>query len=335
MKRSKIIGLGHYVPEKVVTNHDLEKFMDTNDKWIRERTGIEERRWVTPESGDNSATMGVKAAQMAIKKANISADDIDFIIFATLSPNMFFPGPAVFVQQELCNKRNIGALDIRQQCSGFIYGISIADQYIKSGMYKNILVIGAETHSPILDISTAGRGISVLFGDGAGAIVLTATNQKNKGLLSTHLYAQGTHAKQLCFENTYKPYAQKFFENKQEPLEPKYMYMNGNFVFKHAVTRFYEVIQEALEQNKLSKDDLTMFVPHQANLRITQFVQRKMGLSDEQVYSNIQKYGNTSAATIPIALSELNEAGRLKDNDLVALASFGAGFTWSSALIRW
>src|SRR5690625_334670 len=333
--QSKIAGLGSYVPDNIVTNDDLSKLMDTSDEWIQERTGIKERRHIKDEGETPVAEMGVKAAKIALERAEIDKDDIDLIIFATLSPDYYFPGSGVLVQQML-NKKNCPALDIRNQCSGFIYGLSVADQFIKTGMYKNVLLIGSENHSGGLDFTTRGRGVSVLFGDGAGAAVLTRSDHNGQGILSTHLHAEGQHALELSLRgpstNHWVPEIIK--ENPQEDI-PYFPYMNGQFVFKHAVQRFEEVINEGLEANGLEISDIGLLVPHQANLRISQFVQRKFKLKDEQVYNNIQKYGNTTAASIPIALTEAWEEGKVKTGDNIVLAAFGSGFTWASAIINW
>lgn len=335
MLQTRIAGMGHYVPENVVTNDDLSKMMDTNDAWITERTGIKERRWIDPKTDDSTATMGVKAARMAIKNAGLEPKDIDFIIFATLSPDYYFPGPGVQVQEAL-EIPEIGALDIRNQCSGFIYAISVADKFIKTGTYKNILVIGSENHSGGLDKTTRGRGVTVIFGDGAGAAVLTATDDKDKGILTTHLHSEGQHAKELALLGPSTSHWVDAIIQENDPEDISYYpHMNGNFVFKHAVTRFMEVIHEALHATKLNVSDIDLLIPHQANLRISQFIQQKMELSDDQVFNNIMKYGNTTAASIPIALSEAVQQGKLKDGDLLCLAAFGSGFTWGSALIRW
>jgi len=335
MYTSKIAGLGHYVPDNVVTNDDLSKLMDTSDEWIIERTGIKERRWIDPKTEDAPSTMGTKAARMAIEEAGLTPDDIDFIVFATLSPDYYFPGPGVMVQKQL-GIQEIGALDVRNQCSGFIYGLSVADQFIKTGMYKNILVIGAENHSGGLEKSTRGRGVTVIFGDGAGAVVLQRSESEGKGILSTHLHSEGQHAEELALigPNTAR-WVDRIIDDNDPEDATYYPYMNGNFVFKHAVTRFMEVIHEALITNKYKPEDISLLVPHQANLRISQFVQKKLGLSDDQVYNNIMRYGNTTAASIPIALSEAIKEGKAKEGDLVCLAAFGSGFTWASALIKW
>ncbi|MGY0391974.1 3-oxoacyl-ACP synthase III family protein [Bizionia sp. KMM 8389] len=336
MYNSKIIGLGHYVPDNVVTNDDLSKLMDTNDAWIQERTGIKERRWVEKGSGDTTATMGVKAAKVAIERAGIDKDDIDFIIFATLSPDMYFPGPGVQVQHAL-DIKTVGALDVRNQCSGFVYAISVADNFIKTGMYKNILVIGSELHSHGLDVTTRGRGVSVIFGDGAGAAILTREEDTSKGILSTHLHSQGEHAEELVLvaPGMGKRWVNDILADNDPSDESYYPHMNGQFVFKNAVVRFSEVIMEGLEKNNLPVDAIDMLIPHQANLRISQFIQKKFSLKDEQVFNNIQKYGNTTAASIPIALTEAWEAGKVKEGDTVVLAAFGSGFTWGSVIIKW
>ncbi|SDI01893.1 3-oxoacyl-ACP synthase III family protein [Winogradskyella thalassocola] len=336
MYNSKIIGLGKYVPDNVVTNDDLSKLMDTNDEWIQERTGIKERRWVKKGSGDTTATMGVKAAKTAIERAGIDKDDIDFIIFATLSPDMYFPGPGVQVQHAL-DIKTVGALDVRNQCSGFVYAMSVADNFIKTGMYKNILVIGSELHSFGLDKTTRGRGVSVIFGDGAGAAILTREDDNSKGILSTHLHSQGEHAEELVLiaPGMGKRWVSDILEDNDPNDESYFPHMNGQFVFKNAVVRFSEVIMEGLMKNNLKVEDIDMLVPHQANLRISQFIQRKFKLNDDQVFNNIQKYGNTTAASIPIALTEAWEEGKIKEGDTVVLAAFGSGFTWGSVIIKW
>ena len=333
--RARIAGMGYYVPENVVTNDDLSELMETNDEWITERTGIKERRFVKEGDGNSTSSMGVKASLMAVENAGISKDDIDFIIFATLSPDYYFPGPGVLVQRDLGIKE-VGALDVRNQCSGFVYALSVADQYIRSGMYENILVIGSELHSAGLDLTTRGRGVSVIFGDGAGAAVVRRSEKEGQGIMSTHLHSQGEHAKELALLSPATSYwVDKIMEDNDPEYTDYYPYMNGNFVFKHAVTRFEQVINEALEHNGYQASDINMLVPHQANLRISQFIGKKMGLRPDQVYNNIMRYGNTTAASIPIALTEALQEGKVKDGDLVCLAAFGSGFTWASALMRW
>ena len=335
MYTSRIKGLGFYVPDNVVTNDDLSKLMDTSDEWIQERTGIKERRHALKGS-DTTTSMGVKASLKAIEAAKINKEEIDFIVFATLSPDFYFPGCGVLVQKEL-GLPNVGALDIRNQCSGFLYALSVADQYIKTGMYKNILVIGAETQSPALDMTTRGRNMAVLFGDGAGAAVVSRSDNPERGILSTHLHSQGEHAEQLAMITPgvgTKWVTELLAENDPDDVS-YYPNMNGQFVFKNAVVRFAEVIEEGLKTNGLSNKDINMLIPHQANLRISQFVQHQFKLTDEQVFNNIMKYGNTTAASVPIALTEAVQQGKIKDGDLVVLAAFGSGFTWASAIIRW
>ena len=333
MYQSKIIGLGKYVPENIVTNDDLTKYMDTNDAWIRERTGIEERRWAVPGDGNTAATMGVKAAKIALERAGLTPKDIDFIVFATLSPDYYFPGSGVQVQ-DLLGCDTIGALDVRNQCSGFVYALTTADQFIKTGMYKNILVIGSELQSSGLDLSTRGRGVGVIFGDGAGAVVLSRSNDESQ-ILSNHIHSEGKYAKELTVQVPGGPNPpNKLVEDWDPENLTYYPYMNGNFVFKHAVTRFPEAIMEGLQANNLTPADIDLLIPHQANLRISQFVQRKLKMKDEQIMNNIQKYGNTTAASIPIALTEAWEQGRIKRGDLVVTAAFGSGFTWGSNIIK-
>lgn len=331
MYNTKVVGVGRYLPERVVTNFDLEKLMDTSDEWIRARTGIVERRFAGKE--DTTSSMGAEAAREALNQAGLTVDDIDFIIFATLSPDYFFPGSGCPLQVHL-GINNKGALDIRNQCSGFVYGLATADQFIKTGMYKNILLVGSEVHSRGLNFSTEGRDVAVIFGDGAGAVVLTATEEKERGVLTNHLHADGRYVKELWLENpgsASDPYVSKEMIDNGSV----YPYMNGRYVFKYAVTKFPQVINEALEKTGYKSDDLDLVIPHQANERITEAVQERLGLPREKVYRNIRRYGNTTAASIPIALSECVEEGNIKDGSLVCLAAFGSGFTWASSLIRW
>jgi 3-oxoacyl-[acyl-carrier-protein] synthase-3 len=335
MYNSKITGLGYYVPENVVTNNDLKEFMETSDEWIQERTGIKERRWIDPKTEDTTAIMGAKASIIAIERAGLTKDEIDFIVFATLSPDMYFPGGGVQVQ-DILDMPTIGALDVRNQCSGFIYAMSVADQFIKTGMYKNILVIGSENHSGGLEKSTRGRGVTVIFGDGAGAAVLSRSEEKGKGILSSHLHSQGKHAKELVLEGpSTQRWVPEILKNNDPDDVSYFPHMNGQFVFKHAVSRFSEAIIEGLVANNLDKEDIDMLIPHQANLRIAQFIQKKFRLTDDKVHNNIMKYGNTTAASVIIALTEAWELGKIKDNNLVVLAAFGSGFTWGSVVIRW
>ena len=349
MIRSRIAGIGMYVPENVVTNQDLTRYMETSDEWIQERTGIKERRYAH-RTQETTTTMGVEAAKIAIERAGITPQDIDFIVFATLSPDYYFPGCGVLVQRAM-KMKEIGALDIRNQCSGFVYALSVADQFIKGGMYKNVLVIGSEKHSFGLDFSTRGRNVSVIFGDGAGAVVLQPTTNENQGILSTHLHSDGESAEILAMYNpgTHANHwtdqkladfneaeiADMFMSHQMIDHAQNFPFMDGPSVFKKAVVKFPEVIMEALTANGYQPADLRMLIPHQANLRIAQFVQQKLGLTDDQVYNNIQKYGNTTAASIPLALCEAWQEGKIKEGDLVCLAAFGSGFTWASALLKW
>lgn len=349
MPQARIAGIGMYVPEQVVTNHDLTQYMDTSDEWIQERTGIRERRYAH-RTQETTTTMGVLAARQAIERAGTTAEEIDFIIFATLSPDYYFPGCGVLLQRAM-NMKEIGALDIRNQCSGFLYALSVGDQFIRSGMYRNILIVGSEKHSFGLDFSTRGRNISVIFGDGAGAVVLQPAPEDGSGILSTHLHSDGGSAELLAMYNpgthanhwADKNYASfdeaeignMFMSHQMIDEAQNFPYMDGQSVFKKAVVKFPEVIMEALHKNNLSPADISVLIPHQANLRISQFVQQKLQLRDDQVYNNIQQYGNTTAASVPIALCEAWEKGMIKKGDLVCLAAFGSGFTWGSALIRW
>jgi len=352
MFNTKIAGIGKYLPEQVVTNDDLTAYMDTSDEWIQERTGIKERRFAKKHK-ETTTTMGAAAARQAIERAGIAKEDIDFILFATLSPDYYFPGCGVLVQRELgMTKTEVGALDIRNQCSGFVYGLEVADQFIKTGKYKNILFVCSEMHSMGLDFRTEGRGVSVIFGDGAAAMILQPTEKEGKGVLTTHIHSDGTHAEELALINPGSHGGYHLGEEQfgypdrnrfggvfvtQKMLDDHLLSpnMTGKLVFKNAVTKFPEVINEALESTGISSSEIDLFIPHQANLRISQFVQKRLGLQDKQVYNNIQKYGNTTAASIPIALCEAWEDGLLKDGDLLCVAAFGSGFTWGSALIRW
>lgn len=355
MTRSRIAGIGKYLPEHIVANNDLQSVMETSDEWIQERTGIQERRYGAKHK-ETTTTMAAHAARIAIERAGITPEDVDFIVFATLSPDYYFPGCGVLLQRELgITKTSIGAMDIRNQCTGFVYGLATGDQFIRSGMYKNVLVVGAEMHSMGLDYSTRGRNVTVIFGDGAGAVVLQPTEEEGQGILSSKLHSDGTHAEKLAFIN---PGAHGGYHNRylDEPVDygygdekyggifltekmvnegMTYPYMDGPFVFKLAVQKFPEVIMEVLGDAGKSIDDLNMLIPHQANLRISQFVQRNLKLRDDQVWNNIQKYGNTTAASVPIALCEAVESGAIKSGDLVCLAAFGSGFTWGANLIRW
>ncbi|OGQ35424.1 MAG: 3-oxoacyl-ACP synthase [Deltaproteobacteria bacterium RIFCSPHIGHO2_12_FULL_43_9] len=331
MSRAAITGTGMYVPPKIVTNHDLAKLMNTSDEWIQQRTGIQERRYV--EIGVGTSELAYHASVEAIKDAGINPKDLDCIILATLSPERFFPGTGVFLQERL-DVPGIPALDIRTQCTGFIYGLSIADQFIRTGMYKNILVVGAEIHSPGLDFSDRGRDTAVIFGDGAGAVVVQAVEENDPGVLSTHLHSDGRFAKELWI-----PYPgtleDKWLKPERIADGDHFPKMNGKLVFVHAVKKLPEVIREALDANNLKIEDIDLIIPHQANLRINVAMADQLGIDSEKVFNNIQRYGNTTSASIPIALTEAKREGRIKSGDLIALAAFGSGFTWGAALIRW
>jgi 3-oxoacyl-[acyl-carrier-protein] synthase-3 len=330
MRGARILGTGRALPSRVVTNADLMKLMDTTDEWIVQRTGVRERRFVDPGTG--SSDLGAEAARAAVSAAGISMQDIDFIVFATLSPDYFFPGGGVFVQEKL-GLPTIGALDVRTQCTGFLYALSVAEAYVKGGFHDHVLVIGSEVQSTGLDMSTAGRDVSVIFGDGAGAVVVGPA-EAGTGILSSHLHSEGKYAKELMCD---APSSIEHPRLSHEMISAgrQWPRMNGRYVFTHAVRRFPEVIREALSSNGVSIEDLSLVIPHQANLRITQAVAGALGVSEDKVYSNVEKYGNTTAASIPIALDECVGQGRIRQGDLVCLAAFGSGFTWASTLIRW
>jgi len=328
------MGIGMSVPERVVTNHELATKMDTTHEWIVERTGIEERRWVVP--GETGAGLAAKASREAIDRAGIKAEDIDLIVYATLSPDVYFPGTGVFVQRELgIAHKGIPCLDIRQQCTGFIYGVSVADAYIRTGMYKHVLVIGSEIHSTGLDISTAGRDVTVIFGDGAGAVVMGPATDDKSMILSTHIHADGTDAEILWTE---APASRNHPRIDEAALAERKHYptMKGKNVFKHAVMRMPQAIMEGMQANGIkSIAEVDMVIPHQANLRINQMVAQMIGLKPEQMHNNIQKYGNTTAATIPICFHEAIALGKVKPGDLVCFVAFGAGLTWGSVFLRY
>jgi 3-oxoacyl-[acyl-carrier-protein] synthase-3 len=329
--RSRVLGIGMSVPQRVVTNHELGRMMETSNEWIIERTGIEERHWVA--EGETGATLGTAAAREAIERAGLTPRDIDLIIYATLSPDFNFPGTGVFVQRALGIKE-IPCLDIRQQCTGFIYGMSIADAYIRTGAFKHVLLIGSEVHSTGLDISTAGRDVTVLFGDGAGAVVLGRASDDAHLVLSTHIHADGSEAEILWTEypaSAHHPRitAEAMAERKHYPV------MNGKRVFKHAVTRMPAAIMEGMVTNNLKLGDIDMVIPHQANLRINQMVAQMIGLPPEKIHNNIQKYGNTTAASIPICMHEAIALGKIQPGNLVCLVAFGAGLTWGSVFLRY
>lgn len=336
MTRAAINGTGFYVPPRVVTNDDLAQQIDTSDAWITERSGIRERRWLeigpdgyTVESG---AEMGAKAARMSIEAAGIEPTDIDQIIYATLNPDTFFPGNGVYIE-DLLGLQTAGAMDIRNQCTGFIYGLAAADGFIQAGIARTVLLIGGEIQSTALNLTDAGRDMAVLFGDGAGAAIVQATDEK-RGVLASVLHSQGRFAADLWGEMPRANLKERI--NHEVMAEGRhYPTMDGPLVFKHATRRFCEAIREVLAQGGHDIDEVDLLVPHQANQRITDAVAQRMGVPDERVFSNIAKYGNTTAATIPIALAEAEREGRLKRGDLVVTVAFGSGFTWGANLIRW
>jgi len=331
MPNPYISGTGFFLPPRVVTNDELSSYMDTTDEWIQERTGIKERRYV--EKGVGPSDLAISATEQALKAAGLKVSDIDFIIFATSTPDFYAPGSGCVLQEKM-GFNEIGALDIRVQCSGFIYGLSIAEQYIRTGNFKNILLIGAEVQSTAMNLTDEGRDTAIIFGDGAGAAIISAT-EENKGILSTHMHSEGKYLKELWLEAPASNAGHPRITREVLDEGKQYLKMNGKEVFRHAITRFPEVINEALEANNLTSENIDLLIPHQANLRITQMVQKRLSLRNEQVFSNIHKYGNTTAATIPIALAEAFNEGKIKDGDLLVLAAFGAGFTWASAIMKW
>jgi 3-oxoacyl-[acyl-carrier-protein] synthase III len=332
MPRTQVISTGHYVPERVVTNEELTQWWDTSDEWIRERSGIQQRHWVRP--GEQAGSdLAVEATRAALDQAGMDAAELDCIIYATLSPDYFFPGSGVYLQRKL-GIPGIPALDVRNQCTGFLYGLSVADAWIRTGQYRRVLLVGAEVHSTGMDFSPAGRDISVLFGDGAGVVILGPTDDDGRGVLSTHLWADGRGAELLWCESDASA---RFPRISREDLDAgrQYPRMEGREVFRNAVARMPESVREALAANGLQASDVDLLVAHQANLRINEMVGRQLGLRPEQVYNNIERFGNTTAATIPIALDECVASGRLKRGDLLVLTAFGSGFTWGSEVIRW
>ena len=331
MPNPYISGTGFFLPPRVVTNDEFSSYMDTTDEWIQERTGIKERRYV--EKGVGPSDLAIPATEQALKAARLTVSDIDFIIFATSTPDFYAPGSGCVLQEKM-GFNEIGALDIRVQCSGFIYGLSIAEQYIRTGNFKNILLIGAEVQSTAMNLTDEGRDTAIIFGDGSGAAIISAT-EENKGILSTHMHSEGKYLKELWLEAPASNAGHPRITREVLDEGKQYLKMNGKEVFRHAITRFPEVINEALEANNLTSENINLLIPHQANLRITQMVQKRLGLSNDQVFSNIHKYGNTTAATIPIALAEAFNEGRIKEGDILVLAAFGAGFTWASAIMKW
>ncbi len=332
-RNSRIVGLGRHVPEQVVTNEAMTAWMDTSDEWIQQRTGIQERHYIAVDTG--AADLGAIAARQALDRAGVRADDLDLVLLATLSPDFDFPASACVMSRAL-GIRGVPALDIKNQCSGFVYGLAIADKFIRTGRARNVLLVGAEVHSTGIDLTTRGRDVAVIFGDGAAAAVLTAESDTRRGILSTHLHAEGKYAERLWLEAATSRCQPRLTREMLEGDKPRiFPYMDGKYVFKHAVTRFPEVIHEALAANGYTTKDLDLLIPHQANLRISQMVAWGLELEERQVFNNIERYGNTTAASIPLALGEAVEQGLVHDGALVCLAAFGAGFTWASALMRW
>lgn len=330
---SRITGLGFYVPETVVTNDDLTQYMDTSDAWIQERTGIKQRRYFT-FGKDTNASMAAAACRQAMERAGVEAAAVDLIVYATITPDYYFPGSAYLMQREL-GLDGIAVIDVRQQCSGFVYALAIADQFVRGGMYKTVLVVGSEIQSSLLNKSTEGRNVAVIFGDGAGAAVVQATDDVDHRILSTHLHADGRFAEDLMVKDPGSSRDGRWLTEATLAAGDYNVAMNGNAVYKHAVVRFAEVINEALDANGYTATDLDLLVPHQANIRISEYVRQQMGLPETKVFNNIERYGNTTAASIPIAMTEAFDQGRIQSGNLICLAAFGSGFTWASALIRW
>jgi len=331
VKRSKVIGVGHYVPPRVVTNDELGAVINSSDEWIYPRTGIKERHYV--DEGVGASDLGKEAAEQALSDAGLKASDLDFIIFASLSPDYTFPGSACILQPKL-GLSKIGVMDIRNQCTGFIYSVATADAFIRTGQCKCVLVVGAETHSTGIEFSERGRNVTSLFGDAGAAFIMAPSEAEDRGFLSFHLHADGQYAKELwveCGGSVYHPRITHEMIDEGR-VWPK---MNGKLVFREAVSRLPEVIGEALEENDLKLDDIDLFIFHQANQRINEFVADRMGIPDEKMYHNIVKYGNTTAASMPLAFNEARLAGMVKEGDLVCFAALGAGMTWASMLMRW
>ena len=330
-KNAVVLGTGMYVPERVITNYDLEKIMNTSHDWIMQRTGISERRWADDTQGPSD--LGVAASKNALSAAEVRNDEIDLILFATLSPDHSFPGSGVLLGHQL-NMPGIPAMDIRCQCSGFIYAMSVAKSLIISGQYQKILIVGAEVHSPILNWTTEGRDMAVLFGDGAGAIVMGASQEPNRGIQSCHLHADGQFASKLWLERPGSK-RQKWIDANDIEEGSIFPTMDGRYVFKHAVQNLVQVVNEAFASNNLQPDDIDTFIFHQANQRINEKVADLLGVEKNKIASNIEKYGNCSAASIPMLLDELVRDGRIHSGDTLCLAAFGSGFTWGSCIIRW
>jgi len=331
MPHTEFIATGFHVPDRVVTNDELSRMMDTSDEWIRQRSGIRTRHWVS--DGETGASLARAATLKALARASLQPSDLDCIVYCTCTPDHFEPGNGVFLEREL-GLTDIPAIDVRNQCSGFIYGLSVADAWIRTGQYRRVLLVGAEVHSRGLDKTTRGRDTAVLFGDGAGVAILGPTDDPRRGVLSTHLFADGRHAEKLWVDApglAHDPYISEELirEGRHRAV------MDGRDVFKFASILMPQSVVAALQANCITPADVTLLVPHQANQRIMEMVQKAIGLRDDQVYVNIEKYGNTTAASIPIALDEALCEGRLERGDLLVLTAFGSGFTWASAAVRW
>jgi len=332
VRRSAILGTGFCVPDRVVTNDDLAASMDTSDQWIRERTGIEERRWV--REGQTSVDLALPAAQRALEAAGLAPTDLDAIVFATSTPDHFCPGNGVYLQRAL-GAGHLPALDIRTQCSGFVYGLSVADAWIRAGQFERILLVGEEIQSTGMDVSTEGRHTAVIFADGAGAAVLgPVAESEHRGLLGFDLHTDGDFAEKLWVDVPGSMYHPRIAKEQLDEGR-QWLKMDGREVFRHAVTKMPESATAVLTKAGFTWNDVSLLIPHQANLRISEAVQKSLGLRDDQVYNNIQRYGNTTSATIPIALDECVRSGRLKRGDLLVLTAFGSGFMWGSCVIRW
>lgn len=333
MRRARILGTGSSVPDRVVTNAELAEVIDTSDEWIVERTGIRERRWIVPGSGMGSSDLGAEAARRAMADAGVSPAEIGLIVSATLSPDHDFPGNGPILQQKLGVTSRCATLDIRQQCTGFLHGIAMADAYVRAGVHERVLVVASEVQSTGLDVSDTGRDMTVIFADGAGAAVIGPASEGEAAILSTHMHADGQFAEDLWCE---------FPSSKESPrltaealaAGRHYPKMNGRIVYKQAVKCMPESVHEALRANELTLDDIALFVPHQANLRIIELVQRALGMPDDKTFINVDRYGNTTGASIPLALDEARRQGRVKPGDLVCMTAFGAGFAWGTSLVR-
>lgn len=331
MTRAVFLGTGRALPDRVVTNDALSELMDTSDEWIQARTGIAERRWVSP--GETGVGLAKVATERALARAGLTAGDLDAIVYATSTPDHFAPGNGVFLQREL-GAGPIPAIDIRTQCSGFVYGLSVADAFIRSGSWSRVLVVGQEIQSTRMDVSTAGRNTAVIFADGAGAAVLGATEDPGRGILGFDLHSDGSHAEKLWADGPGAIYHPSITHEQLD--EGRYwLQMDGKDVFRHAITKMPESVRAVLATTGVALEEVKLVIPHQANLRISEMVQKSLGLRDDQTYNNIMRYGNTTAATIPIALDECVEAGRLDTGDLLVLTAFGSGFMWGSCVVRW